>query len=326
MSDEPELHRYSVYGMRVQSFFPLQPLLESEFEEPDIEILISDETSPVKPPMAVPKFVLLWQKREEDALLGYYWAGGGYTEFRYSMSPGKMKIIPSYSNFRNMIPALIGPAFGAALSIRGDLCLHGSVLALNGKAFIICGKSGGGKSSLSAALLLQGASFLSDDIGVIEMIGKQPFVFPGYPYSRIDRMIAEKLGLDSEQLTKVFPHSKRDGKLFLGANTFSGGFCGNPLPLTNVFFLEKRSHHLTEPVIQSITQSDSVPLFLKSMYGFGRLNTISASSFQRCSELVGPVKSWRFQAPDNLDSLSQCAATILKILSPKFLNSDSATY
>lgn len=53
------------------------------------------------------------------------------------------------------------------LAWRGMVPIHGSAVSTDGKAVLICGESGAGKSSLTAALVAQGASLISDDLSAM---------------------------------------------------------------------------------------------------------------------------------------------------------------
>lgn len=52
------------------------------------------------------------------------------------------------------------------LAWQGNLPFHGCAVSVDGQGVLICGVSGAGKSSLTAALLAEGAQFISDDLSV----------------------------------------------------------------------------------------------------------------------------------------------------------------
>ena len=60
-----------------------------------------------------------------------------------------------------------GAAMAAILYQRGALLLHGAAVAHRGRAVIICGESGIGKSTLAGALCNIGCTLVADDIGAI---------------------------------------------------------------------------------------------------------------------------------------------------------------
>ena len=59
---------------------------------------------------------------------------------------------------------ILGTCMGAILMQRKVLPLHGSAIAINGKAYAIIGDSGAGKSTLALAFLNKGFQLLSDDV------------------------------------------------------------------------------------------------------------------------------------------------------------------
>ena len=53
------------------------------------------------------------------------------------------------------------------LAWRGQLPFHGCAVSIDGQGVLICGESGAGKSSLTSALVAEGAQFISDDLSVV---------------------------------------------------------------------------------------------------------------------------------------------------------------
>ena len=73
---------------------------------------------------------------------------------------------------------LNGSVYGAILHQRRILPIHGSSFVEKGLGIMLCGESGAGKSSLTAAFCLDGAEFLTDDVTPIVFKNQLPEILP----------------------------------------------------------------------------------------------------------------------------------------------------
>ena len=78
------------------------------------------------------------------------------------------------------------------LAWRGGVPLHGSAVEIAGRAVLLCGPGGAGKSTLAASLTLQGARLISDDLSVLTGAGDpEPCLVAGRSGVRLDPTTAE---------------------------------------------------------------------------------------------------------------------------------------
>ena len=100
---------------------------------------------------------------------------------------------------------LMTTPFGALIHQRGELALHASAVVspLSGKALLIAGSSGAGKSTVAAALAARGWTVMNDDVSRITLDGKEPVVWPGFQSLKLWRQSCKLLDLDSDALTRT---------------------------------------------------------------------------------------------------------------------------
>jgi hypothetical protein len=82
---------------------------------------------------------------------------------------------------------LIAQALPFAAVLQGLEVLHASAVAIDGKAVVLCGDSGSGKTSLALALCRDGAAFLTDDVLAVERVEGELIAHPGAPVVAVDR-------------------------------------------------------------------------------------------------------------------------------------------
>ncbi|CAG9620752.1 HPr kinase/phosphorylase [Sutcliffiella rhizosphaerae] len=129
---------------------------------------------------------------------------------------------------------LLGTCMGAILMQRKILPLHGSAIAINGKAYAIVGDSGAGKSTTASALLQKGCRLISDDVIPITINQAGiPVVTPAYPQQKLWQESLNEFGMDSRSLRPIID---RETKF---AIPVVDQFMTESLPLAGVFELVK---------------------------------------------------------------------------------------
>lgn len=100
-----------------------------------------------------------------------------------------------------------GTAMAAILYQRGGMLLHASAVIHHGRAFLFCGASGAGKSTIAGALVQRGASFLADDVcSVDQSAGRTPLVLADGRYLRLQPDSIDHVGLRDGVRDRVRRH------------------------------------------------------------------------------------------------------------------------
>lgn len=132
-----------------------------------------------------------------------------------------------------------GTVLGSILRRRGRLCLHAGSVVINGKAALIVGQQGAGKSTTTAALLrYAGANLIADDVAVIDYIDNVPHVLPGYAGMRLNPdAITPVLKQDSAGLPQVFSTREKRLVSLSAVSEFSTRISIEPVPIGAIYVL-----------------------------------------------------------------------------------------
>jgi len=121
----------------------------------------------------------------------------GGTLIQIALFPGAE---PSLAEF-----FLMATPFGALIHQRGELALHASAVVSpqSGKALLIAGISGAGKSTAAAALAQRGWAVINDDVSRITLERNVPVVWPGFQSLKLWGQSCKLLNLDSDTLVRT---------------------------------------------------------------------------------------------------------------------------
>lgn len=102
-----------------------------------------------------------------------------YGSHRIDIHPGK--------GWQGIVPIhFYGTGAAMLLALRGLIPIHGTALEIDGRAVLLCGRSGAGKSTMAAHLLALGARLISDDLSVLRVaLGERPRLLAGRPGIRL---------------------------------------------------------------------------------------------------------------------------------------------
>lgn len=225
---------YQIFGLNILSEIEL-PSPNIKASNFDAEIVFGKVDYP--PPSFAAKGVCFYAKKNEVSYEIKDIA-------RYKVSDGKQIIIEPLADadVESIKLFLNGPVFGALLLQKGLLPLHAAAFEYNGKAILISGNSGIGKSSTVAHIAKQGYKLIADDISCVRIVNNQVKVFSSGNYIKLWKDSLQKLELEHKDLKKV--RNKLE-KFLYPVQTSSDSWIVN-----KIYFL--KSHNLNHVTIAAI--------------------------------------------------------------------------
>lgn len=276
--------RHLISGLVVESEIPLAGVPEAEWtgEEPDVKVRRGQ----------VPHFL------HGTLTSGPNWCFSG-DKFLFSVprvariqvNSGREIVAECEGPEADAVPFLLGTAFGVLLHQRNSLILHASAVSHHGRAIALCGPSGVGKSTLSAALCESGCGFLSDDVSSISFENAQARVFPDSRQHRLWHDSIEKLSL-AERKGEAVRESIEKYHVEPACK-------GDAMPLAKIIVLRKSEFPKTSPVIEPLGLSDAAALLRADVYrsrlaaSMGRNEAL----FSQIARLLSQVKVYRLIRP-----------------------------
>lgn len=170
MAEEPHsAYHYGVaFGLRWRSAFSL-PLFASMAVGP-FDVCVERGPWPVEPSPGDGRRVIVSHDRvrllaSEDCIIDIF-------------APDRIAV--SQAETRPLCAQFFGGAVALLMALRGMAPLHASAVAIGGRAVLVCGAGGAGKSSFAATLVGQGGRLISDDLSVLTFNGAgRACVLPG---------------------------------------------------------------------------------------------------------------------------------------------------
>jgi hypothetical protein len=176
------------------------------------------------------------------------------------------------------------------LSLRGRIAIHANVVAVGGVAIAFAGASGMGKSTLTAYCASQGASFVTDDVLILD---RQGLVAPGSQRIKLFPSTGEMLGLDVSEETTYKIHYEPSQ---LGAVVER-----SPVPLKAIYLLETSEDDCISA--RSLPASQAILHLLKHSYHTSAIIPDHPPLFDAYVQLVSQVSVQQLFYPRDLERL-----------------------
>jgi hypothetical protein len=182
---------------------------------------------------------------------------------------------------------LYGPILGFLLRLRGVVCLHASVVGIDGWAVGFVGPQGAGKSTLAAALGGRGLPVLADDILALTESGGLFNAAPTYPRLRLWPASVDALFGSPDALPRMFADwDKRH--LDLTAKNYR--FETDHRSLGAIYFLGERSDDYPGQRIEALQGIRGLSSLIANTYSYKMFDTeMRAYEFGLLSRLACQV-------------------------------------
>lgn len=187
------MYYYKIYGAVMESEIEYPQLLPSNGNNADFSVKITEI------------------ERNPDIKHECYVEAGDKTQVIFANQVGILRIsngtlIEVCSNpgveLEKTAPFVLGYGLSILFFQRGKTAIHCSAVNVNGKAVLIAGNSGAGKSSLTMRFVENGYKLMADDVAMIDGTDEL-MVYPAFPIQKLCRDAVKRNNLDIDELTYI---------------------------------------------------------------------------------------------------------------------------
>ena len=189
---------------------------------------------------------------------------------------------------------------------RGALPLHAVAVSFEGRALLICGDSGTGKSTLAAKLLGMGCELLGDEPVVVDVAGDEVLAHHGSWRLRVNEGSPAHADLERQGFDLVENHGKT-------AAVRSRESAGAPVgvPVSAIVVLRERDPLATMPHLQRCDGLGATRELMAHRYCLAGPVAVTGGDFATVAAVVARVPVVRVAMPASIDHLA-AAATLLR--------------
>jgi len=303
---------YLLHGLRVRTELTLPCLHDQATGEPELRVERVDR--PLAVPSGAPSFddgfKQVWRGPGPDWFVRYAARGEEATVAIHLGAP-RAEFLLHGTLPANLPQMVVGPLITALLQARRILALHGTALARDGRALLLMGAQGAGKSSTAGALLEQGYHLLADDLAAPRLDQEGAWLHAGALHLKLWPDTAEALHHTPGAMPLVFPEGPGVGdKRCLEPVRLPGPEAHVLGPL---LFLLPRDPGLVRPVITPIGPGQAFRHLMGNLRGgLGLHGGDPGDDLLQASRLAQACPAFLLQAPDRLSALPELAGLIAR--------------
>ena len=198
---------------------------------------------------------------------------------RVLISPDGVELLcePDPAN-DDWVSILSAQALPLAATIRGLEVMHASGVVLDGRALLIAGPPGAGKSSLAAALVRAGGQLLSDDAVALQLSDGVLIAHAGSVVLQLRAAEDERLSADGRTALGRPARSSADKRRYVSAGV------PDPAVLGGLFLLERSSD---DPAVEQLAAVNPFELIASTF----NLSVRTPSRLRRQLDVVSAIAS-----------------------------------
>lgn len=199
--------------------------------------------------------------------------------------------------------ALVNQVLPLAATVRGFEVLHAGAVAIDGRAIAMVGHPGAGKSSTTLNMVLQGATFFTDDALAIARRGDRLVAHPGAGAANFPRVERDLMKDEAGRL----------GEIVGGEDAFKSLLAierqPEPLPLGALYFL-RRGQPGSEARIEPVAAPDPTMLLGSTYVLSVRSEERLANQLDLCAEIAATVPIFDLLIPSSVPAKESAAAVL----------------
>lgn len=322
--------RYRLYGLKLSSDLSIPGLNEenNETSHPEVVVEFCAEPQWVRDALQLPSTIVqsiaASPETQDPAFLLSSLGAGQFFQLAYSDgtrfvvngaathiwgTAGESQTMEDLSSY------FLGPVMGFILRSRGITALHASALCIEGKAILLTGEAGSGKSTTAAALALRGVAVLCEDIAPIEEKDGSFTIELGPPRICLWPEAVELLMGRADALPRLAPNWE---KCHLPLNGEAATLEAEKRPLGGVYILAPREATTAAPRIEEISSREVLLDLVQNTYMNWLLDRRQrAAEFELLSHLVSQIPVRRIvphRDPSRIDALCELILADAKVL------------
>lgn len=289
------MHWYRAYGLTVASELELPELEPSEPGTADVRLSLGGVPAELADPAASR---LTWTSMAGETLHEVEGVG------RFHVSAGAEIRVEVHGSEQDARAFLFGTALGALLHQRGWLTLQASSAARDGRAIVVAGDAGVGKSTTLATLVDRGCTMVADDKTVVFSRAGRVMTAAGYPTMRLWRRALAALDRDADALQPV----REDIDQYL---LRAPGTTGDPVEIGVVIVLEVGSGPDLE--VERLGELEAFEQIVAKTYRPELMRGVGGqhAHFGHAVALAGQAPVFRVTRPRGVATLAPVADAVL---------------